>query len=329
MKCFPATVLAVLPILFTSASPAWAQINAGGATAPRPGANSDQVADKITADPNAANARSRANRTLGVVVNPASGGLVIVTVHENTLAEHAGLHPGDRIVAMDGRRVQSPGELVVAMRGSVYQSGVLGIVRNGHQLRVPLNWTSGSVRRASGDLGSNSEMRLNGVGNGLRIVRVTPGSWAATSGLVPNDRIIALNRTPATTRAQLIALLEDAAGSDGIPQMLVDRGGSPTTLELRLGPWTGDQAGGPGSLRDVSNIVGTMGHLASATGNPGGAASGPAAVAGGTAVPTPSNRSPTGSSNPSSANRSPASGAGGLRGGTTGGGAGNAGSGTE
>jgi membrane-associated protease RseP (regulator of RpoE activity) len=310
-SAFLAALLAALVLAFASIHPVRAQVIDTGSTAPK--RSSDQVAEKITADPNAANAQSRSNRTLGIRVNDA---IEIIAIVEDTVAEHVGLHVGDRIVAMDGRPMRSPDELATAIRGSPYQSGVLTIERanagfsgavaakpDGVLMRVPINWTSGPIRRATDQRGSNDSMRFNGVGNGLRVGRVIAGSWAATSGLVQNDRIISLNRTPVTTRAQLVALLEDAAGSDGIPEMLVERGGMPTRLELHLPQGTM----GPGSLTDVSHIIGTTGDLGAATGNTGIAPTGPQAVANGLAAPIEANRSPPGNANTSGAGGSPAS----------------------
>jgi regulator of sigma E protease len=92
-------------------------------------------------------------------------------------AERAGLRPGDRVLAVDGRPVSSWGALVSEIQAHPGQPTALAVVRGGGAPVVIV-----ATPDAQGGRG-----RL-GVGQSARIVRVSPGAALVTAVRVTNQR---------------------------------------------------------------------------------------------------------------------------------------------
>lgn len=212
-------------------------VNAAGAAA-------GQAGNVNAGAAGAADAAAGATRSLGVNVREAQNGLTISNLNAGSLAERAGLRNGDRIVSLDGKPLRSHQELVNAIRSGTAQTGNLTIVRNGVTQQIPLNWgtataqVQGAANQAqqvtAGFRGLNDGITFNTVGNALQVGQVTNGSWAHSSGLMANDRIVALNGIPVTSQNQLMTALQNAASQNGTAQMIVNRAGQQQTLQLRI-----------------------------------------------------------------------------------------------
>lgn len=186
----------------------------------------------------ATGAAANPGRTLGVNIQEAQNGLTISNLNPGSLAERAGLRTGDRIVSLDGAPLRSHQELVSAIQNGTAQTGTLSIVRNGVTQQIPLNFGNGVSGQAqqvvAGFRGLNDGITFTNVGNSLQVGQVTNGSWAHTSGLMANDRIVTLNGIPVTTQNQLMNGLQNAAQQNGTAQMIINRAGRQQTLQLQI-----------------------------------------------------------------------------------------------
>jgi carboxyl-terminal processing protease len=88
---------------------------------------------------------------LGLEVSVEGDALVVVTPVADSPAERAGLHPGDRILSIDGEptRDMTLGEALQRMRGAVGTKVVLEIMREGFQAPLKLTLVRDRVRMQS------------------------------------------------------------------------------------------------------------------------------------------------------------------------------------
>ncbi|MBC7132345.1 MAG: Do family serine endopeptidase [Roseovarius sp.] len=152
------------------------------------------------------------------------GGAVVSSVEPGSAADRAGLRPGDAITAIDGH----------ALRGSAELRGRVGMRRPGETVvleirrgdeRLALRVTLDPLEEAGAPGGVVTElaglglrplapgMPGHGLVEGLAIVSVAPRSPAERAGLQQGDVILAINRRPVTTLAELRAALERARGN--------------------------------------------------------------------------------------------------------------------
>lgn len=139
---------------------------------------------------------------------------VIGRVAEGSAAARAGLRPGDRILMVDGARVDTWNELFMAIVPKAGRPVELVVAREGREL--PLRVTpDAQTKYEVGDLGAFPVMHP-------QILNVSPGSPAERAGLRPGDVVLA------------------AGGQAGISQTaLIDRikahEGRPLALRIRRG----------------------------------------------------------------------------------------------
>jgi carboxyl-terminal processing protease len=88
---------------------------------------------------------------LGLEVSVEAGGLVVVSPVADSPAERAGLHPGDKILSIDGdtTRDMTLGEALRRMRGAPGTKVVLEIMREGFQAPLKLTLVRDRVRMQS------------------------------------------------------------------------------------------------------------------------------------------------------------------------------------
>ncbi len=123
-------------------------------------------------------------------------GVLITGVIEDSAAEKAGLEAGDVVVAVDGDKVRSTGQLrsEIAMK-PIGSSVQLDVIRNSRSQSVTVKIQQPrqiEVTRNNEALqGATLENDPKG---GVRITRIEPNSLAAYSGLRPGDLIMGANR---------------------------------------------------------------------------------------------------------------------------------------
>jgi serine protease DegQ len=170
-------------------------------------------------------------------------GAVITQVEPDSAAEAAGLQAGDLIVSVDGRPVAGSADLRSQI--GLKRTGrtiKIEIIRNGERQTVEAILRRGpqAGTRASGQgMGwlSGAELRdlepgdpLYGEISGVAVVQLGPDSRAARSGLEVGDIILAVNRTPVTSLADL---RKELANVDRALALTVQRGSARIFLIMR------------------------------------------------------------------------------------------------
>nr|WP_026052543.1 DegQ family serine endoprotease [Gayadomonas joobiniege] len=170
---------------------------------------------------------------------PTSQGAIVRQVFENTAAAEAGIKPGDAIISINGRKVQTFFEL----RAKIGTMGAgnkvtLGIIRDGKNIEVDvvLREAKGSAVAAEsmhpafkGAELENGETQSGDAG--VLVKSVLPRSAAASIGLEDGDVIIGVNRQRVTNIAVLRDKLEEY--KDGIIALNVMRGNTQLYLVIR------------------------------------------------------------------------------------------------
>ncbi|MDX1785457.1 MAG: PDZ domain-containing protein, partial [Roseovarius sp.] len=173
----------------------------------------------------------------------AGDGAVVTQVEPDSAAEEAGLEPGDLIVAVDGRPVAGSADLRSQIGLKRIGSKVkLQVKRDGKELTLKATLREGGLIAArtgerAFDRLSGAELRdlqpadpYYGTLSGVVVARLDPGSRAARSGLEAGDIILAVNRVPISSVADL---RQQLAGVDGALALTVQRGSARLFLVMR------------------------------------------------------------------------------------------------
>lgn len=153
-------------------------------------------------------------------------GAVITQVEPEGAAEDAQLQPGDIIVSVDGRTVDSAADLhsQIGLRRVDAQIAI-GIIRDGELFEIKVTLREGAqVQSSQTDHGfdqlSGANLRDIGPGDphfgdvsGVVVSQVQHDSHAARAGLQAGDVILAINRVPVGKVAELRAQLTSVEGA--------------------------------------------------------------------------------------------------------------------
>jgi membrane-associated protease RseP (regulator of RpoE activity) len=181
--------------------------------------------------------------------NGAGNGLRISGLNTDSAAQQAGLQAGDQIVAVNGTRINSLGEMQALLQTAATANGPLSLYvqRNGQlkQIGIPLSSSlnQAAATGATGFRGFSDGVSFaaaattNGTSgavadDGLRVSNVTPNSWAAAAGLSLDDRIMSVNGQSVTSDLQLAARLQSAVDQNGFAELTVNRNGVMTPLRV-------------------------------------------------------------------------------------------------
>ncbi|SLN67472.1 Periplasmic serine endoprotease DegP precursor [Roseovarius gaetbuli] len=173
----------------------------------------------------------------------AGAGAVITQVEPDSSAEAAGLQPGDLIVSVDGRPVAGSADLrsQIGLKRTG-RSIEIGIIRNGERQTVVATLRRGAQGgpRAGGhglEWLSGADLRnlepgdpLYGEIPGVLVARLDPGSRAARSGITVGDIILAVNRVPVASVAEL---REQLTKVDRALALTIQRGSARIFLIMR------------------------------------------------------------------------------------------------
>lgn len=118
----------------------------------------------------------------------------IAGVAPGSPAAKAGWQPGDRIVAINGDRMDSTEEIVTTTAANAGEPIVVTVERRGREVETTVTPRK-NPPKGEGRVGVSLVQRT--VGN-VTIEDVVPNSPAALAGLQPGDRLIAINDRPVT-----------------------------------------------------------------------------------------------------------------------------------
>ena len=146
-------------------------------------------------------------KSLGLAEN--TQGALVTQVTEGSAAARAGIETSDVITSVRGQNIRTNTDLRNAIGMlKVGESVAIGLLREGKPktvtavLREPAQLPDASTIHAS-LAGAELVEATEDAGGGVRVRAVAPNSPAAQVGLLPEDRIIAVNRTRITSLAQL------------------------------------------------------------------------------------------------------------------------------
>lgn len=165
----------------------------------------------------------------------------IGTVVEESPAERAGLRPGDLILQVAGRPVQTWMDLQLAV-----------LPHAGSELELVIRGGDGAQRTARLTPQAEGQFRLGEIGvlppMHPQVRRVLPGEPAERAGIRVDDAILAVNGEPVENQGQLIATINASAGV-------------PLTLTIRRDETLVDTIVTPATRGDVGLIGVTLSEL--------------------------------------------------------------------
>ncbi len=169
--------------------------------------------------------RSVATReNTGGLFDNGSRGILVRRVFPGSPAARAGLHRGDLIVAVDGRRATSPAQIRTAM-ASLAPGGTIHLTVLGASGKIKIGV---APVMPPPDIGRRILRRYLGliVGNGARWVvvrRVIPGSPAAKTGIEPGDLVLAVHGQQIGSVSDLDKVLRQAPDASSV-LLVIGRG---------------------------------------------------------------------------------------------------------
>jgi regulator of sigma E protease len=145
--------------------------------------------------------------------------VVIGTFAQDSVAEKAGLKPGDRVVSVDGKSVETWDQFSMAIVSKAKRQVTIGFVRDGRASEIRL--VPGSqTKYEMGDIGIQPQIHPE-------VDEVSPGQPAAEAGLRKGDVILAANNETNVSYDRLIELIRGGAGK--VLTLQVKRG---STIEV-------------------------------------------------------------------------------------------------
>ena len=162
---------------------------------------------------------------IGTPAHPA----LVGDVQPQSPAARAGVAPGDRVVAVTGRRIRAWQELADALRDHRGERIALTIERGGARRVVTLAMPQGPASRVIADPPAAAGLAPP---VDVVVVSVAPGTPAAKAGLRPGDVVAAVDGRPVRSAAALAARVR---ASGGRPLVLTLRRGG-KMLEVKVAP---------------------------------------------------------------------------------------------
>lgn len=160
--------------------------------------------------------------------------VVIAAIEPDSPAAKAGLRPGDRVIAVADRDVDTWEQFSIAIGTKPNREVSLKFLRDGrqHQIAITPIVPPGDSRFEVGDIGVLPDVHPN-------VSRLNPGEPADRAGLKAGDIILAVNGQRMTTRAELMAVI--AAHPNTAIKVTVSRAGATHDIQVlpSLGGCTG------------------------------------------------------------------------------------------
>jgi regulator of sigma E protease len=174
--------------------------------------------------------------------------VVIGTFSDSSVAAKAGLKPGDRIITVDGKPVDTWDQFANAIVPKAKREVALGFVRNGQAGQVTVV-PEGQGKYELGDIGIRPQIHPE-------VDLVNPGEPAAEAGLQKGDTILAANGETNVEYDRLIALIRSSEGK-------------PLTLRIKRGDKIETATIAPRKIGDLVMIGAQIRAWETRTVNPG------------------------------------------------------------
>jgi serine protease Do/serine protease DegQ len=161
-----------------------------------------------------------------------SSGAVVGSVEDNSPAASAGLQAGDVIVSLDSRPISGSADLRNRIGLTPVGSDVaVEYLRDGARKSVTIRIAPENAAASPPALPDRLEgAQFQDAAGNVVVSRVEEGSAAARAGLRAGDVIVAINRKPVATVAELTAALREASGTIALDLF---RGGARLLLVVR------------------------------------------------------------------------------------------------
>lgn len=143
-------------------------------------------------------------------------------------AAKAGWQAGDRLVAVDGDKVESPEEVRTATASKAGEHVTVTVERRGKLVETTVTPRK-NPPKGEGRIGVNLGQKTVGV---VTIEKVLPGSAAAGAGLQPGDRLVSVNNRNVTDDYVLTTELERFVGAS-LP-LVIERGGEQINATIEV-----------------------------------------------------------------------------------------------
>jgi len=154
---------------------------------------------------------------------------ILGTPEPGSPAAQAGLLPGDRVTALDGRPIERWDEIEAAVQGSSGRPLTLTMGRDGRTFDVRLAPRTVMTRDIFGQETPTWDLGLHALIS-TRIGQVLPGHVAEQAGLRSGDRIVALNGNPVGEWEQLATAIHGSPGK--AVRLTVERDGQRFEVEV-------------------------------------------------------------------------------------------------
>jgi len=187
---------------------------------------------------------------------PATDGVLINKVEENSPAAAAGLRQGDVVLAFDGRPIKSPRDLAIAVADTrAGSTSKVAVWREGRERAVNVTIAKPAADKVAANDSDEQATGRNPVGlalaplsaeqreelsiptatRGVVVAKVTPGSRADESGFKAGDVIVRVGDDQVTSPADAVAKIRKAEDDkkEALP-LLVMREGTTYYLALQL-----------------------------------------------------------------------------------------------
>ncbi len=158
---------------------------------------------------------------------------VVGTPEIGSPADRAGMQPGDRIVALDGVRVERWTEIDAALQASTGRPMTLSITRDDRSFDVRLEPRAVKTQDIFGQETKAWDLGLHPLLS-TKIGQVLPGHMAEGAGLKSGDRIMALDGTPVAEWEQMAKAIRARPGK--AVRLLVERDGQRFEVEVTPRP---------------------------------------------------------------------------------------------